>query len=154
MQVFTLTRSHDRLVSAIYSSAAVQIPFDFGEKPQNPDGSWVKALWDTGATHSAISERLAAQMQLPTEDFVDVYTAVGILQVPVYSLRVVFPNQLVFDEIEAVEFTGTETEDCDLIIGMDIITQGDFSITNMDGRTVFSFRVPSLHIVDFEAVPS
>lgn len=37
----------------------------------------------------------------------------------------------------------------DVLIGMDIISQGDFSITNQSGTTVFSFRVPSLHTVDF-----
>jgi hypothetical protein len=31
-----------------------------------------------------------------------------------------------------------------------IITQGDFSITNMNGKTMFSFRVPTLHSIDYE----
>jgi len=36
----------------------------------------------------------------------------------------------------------------DIIIGMDILTQGDLAITNHDHRTVVSFRVPpdSKHI--------
>jgi len=42
-------------------------------------------------------------------------------------------------------------DDCDIIIGMDIMTQGDLALTNLEGRTVFSFRIPSLHTVDFEA---
>jgi len=37
----------------------------------------------------------------------------------------------------------------DVLIGMDVISQGDFSITNENGNTVFSFRVPSAHTVDF-----
>jgi hypothetical protein len=37
---------------------------------------------------------------------------------------------------------------------MDIMTQGDLSITNFEGRTTFSFRTPSLHKVDFEAMHS
>lgn len=32
---------------------------------------------------------------------------------------------------------------------MDIITYGDFSITNYNGRTTFSFRIPSVNEVDF-----
>lgn len=36
-----------------------------------------------------------------------------------------------------------------LLIGMDVITQGDFAVTNKDGRTVFSFRVPSIACYDF-----
>jgi hypothetical protein len=37
-----------------------------------------------------------------------------------------------------------------LLIGMDIITQGDLSVTNKDGKTCFSFRIPSMEEIDFE----
>jgi hypothetical protein len=37
------------------------------------------------------------------------------------------------------------------IIGMDIITQGDFSITNVGGETCMSFRTPSIRRVDYVA---
>jgi len=37
----------------------------------------------------------------------------------------------------------------DVLIGMDVITQGDFAITNKDGMTTFSFRTPSLITIDF-----
>lgn len=37
----------------------------------------------------------------------------------------------------------------DLLIGMDVISQGDMSITNFNGNTVMSFRVPSKVEVDF-----
>ena len=37
----------------------------------------------------------------------------------------------------------------DVLIGMDIITLGDFSITNVNGKTVFSFRIPSTETVDY-----
>jgi hypothetical protein len=61
-----------------------------------------------------------------------------------------FPNNLTIEEVEVTRFTGTDAIDCDLIIGMDIMTLGDVAITNLNGKTVFSFRVPSLHLVDFE----
>lgn len=37
----------------------------------------------------------------------------------------------------------------DLLIGMDIISLGDFAITNVNGKTTFSFRLPSTSIIDF-----
>lgn len=37
----------------------------------------------------------------------------------------------------------------DLLIGMDIISLGDFAITNVNGKTIFSFRLPSVSIIDF-----
>jgi len=37
----------------------------------------------------------------------------------------------------------------DMLIGMDIISQGDFSISCPGGETVFSFQLPSTHEVDY-----
>lgn len=37
------------------------------------------------------------------------------------------------------------------LIGMDVIGSGDFSITNVGGRTMFSFRHPSMGGADFVA---
>jgi hypothetical protein len=39
----------------------------------------------------------------------------------------------------------------DVVIGMDIVTRGDFAVTNRDGRTTFSFRIPSQSHIDFVA---
>ena len=38
---------------------------------------------------------------------------------------------------------------CEVLIGMDIITVGDFVVTNRNGKTVFSFQTPSTHEYDF-----
>ena len=32
---------------------------------------------------------------------------------------------------------------------MDIINQGDFAVSNKDGKTAFSFRLPSIECIDF-----
>ena len=37
----------------------------------------------------------------------------------------------------------------DILIGMDIIGVGDFAVTNRDGKTKFSFRLPSRADIDF-----
>lgn len=152
--IYALTKEHDSIVLANYTSARVSLPPFNGEIEGlaiDTPAQNIKALWDTGATHSAISDRLAAQMQLPSEDFARVSTASGMLRVPVYLIQLGLPNHLVFEEVEAVEFAYSDEDDCDLIIGMDIMTQGDLAITHLEGKTVFSFRIPSLHRVDFEA---
>lgn len=79
----------------------------------------------------------------------DIATANGIVRVPTYFTHLKFTNGLKFDDWELTQFQFTN-DDCDLIIGMDIITQGDFSITNLGGRTIFSFRIPSQHSIDYE----
>ena len=38
----------------------------------------------------------------------------------------------------------------DIIIGMDTITRGDLAITNKNGETWFSFRIPSQEHIEFE----
>ena len=37
----------------------------------------------------------------------------------------------------------------DALIGMDVITRGDFVITNQNGKTTMSFRMPSLSNLDY-----
>jgi hypothetical protein len=49
-------------------------------------------------------------------------------------------NNVSFTNIRAMEFTSDKI--FDILIGMDIITLGDFTITNAGHRTVVSFRVP------------
>jgi hypothetical protein len=41
------------------------------------------------------------------------------------------------------------TSQCDLLLEMDVITLGDFSVTNYDNKTLYSFRTPSVCHVDF-----
>jgi hypothetical protein len=36
-----------------------------------------------------------------------------------------------------------------MLIGMDVINYGDFAISNYNGKTTFSFRMPSLMKIDF-----
>ena len=43
----------------------------------------------------------------------------------------------------------SDTHDTGLLIGMNIISLGDFTITNYEGKTMMSFRVPSLSSVDY-----
>lgn len=40
-------------------------------------------------------------------------------------------------------------QDIDVLIGMNIISLGDLSVTNYEGKTVFSFRVPSQGCTDY-----
>lgn len=44
---------------------------------------------------------------------------------------------------------GLLNTDTDFLIGMDIITLGDFAVTNVNGKTVFSFRYPSCEKIDY-----
>ena len=65
-----------------------------------------------------------------------------------YMMDIILPNHV---RINNVSVFVLDLYECDLLIGMDIIRFGDFSVTNHSGQTQFSFRIPSIKHVDFVA---
>ncbi|MCR4849209.1 MAG: hypothetical protein K5920_10235 [Bacteroidales bacterium] len=64
-----------------------------------------------------------------------------------YLIHVGLPTGDVVTNVLASEFDG---EDYDLIVGMDVIQNGDLAVTNFNDITTFSFRIPSKKAIDFE----
>ena len=56
------------------------------------------------------------------------------------------PTRDIITDIMAMEF---DSDEYDVVIGMDVICNGDFAITNQDDKTTFSFRIPSEVEIDF-----
>lgn len=109
-----------------------------------------QALWDTGATRSAITRNVVGPCDLVPTTFTDVHHAGGLARnVPVYLVNVGLPNRVQFLGVEVTEMS--LPKGIDVVIGMDIVTRGDFAVTNRDGRTTFSFRIPSQSHIDFVA---
>lgn len=110
-----------------------------------------KAAWDTGATNSVISNRAVDRRELIPTGFTEVFQVNGPPFVAnTYLVRIKLPNDLEFHNI-LVTSSDLEEDDADVLIGMDIISQGDFAITHPSGQTKFSFRFPSEADIDFEA---
>jgi len=103
-------------------------------------------IWDTGATNSAISQKVVDALGLQPITATQVQTADGLTLKPVYLVNIGILNG---PTIESVRVTLADLGYIDALIGMDIITLGDFSITNKGGQTVFSFRIPSQHTIDY-----
>jgi hypothetical protein len=108
----------------------------------------VKAIWDTGATSSAITTKVVNQLGLIPTGRAIVSTANGIITQNTYTIDIKLPTTVLIKGIVANEISAL-TSGCDALIGMDIITLGDFSITNHKGITCMSFRVPSCHEIDY-----
>ena len=103
-------------------------------------GNTVTALWDTGATISAITPAVAQNLSLVPINRVRVNGVNNISLADVVKISIVLTNQIVIQEINVVVcnlITGV-----DMLIGMDIIQRGDFSISNGNGKTLFSFAIP------------
>jgi predicted aspartyl protease len=107
----------------------------------------LRTLWDTGATGSLIRPEIAVKLQLQSLGKVLMSTPTG-KDVPsnVYSVNLYLPNHVAVPKVPVAEGI---PNNCDMLIGMDIINLGDFAVTNYQGHTVFSFRMPSMAEIDF-----
>ena len=76
-----------------------------------------------------------------------VHTASAEVDAEVYLVNIGLPNGVGFLHVQVTK--GTIAPGVDVLIGMDIINQGDFTVTNKGGITVFSFRYPSAIHIDF-----
>lgn len=112
----------------------------------HPKISKFDSLWDTGASGSVISENVVDKLELKPIGKSKVLHANGESIVNVYAVNLFLPNQVAFQFVKVTEGI---LSGFDMLIGMDIITMGDFSITNLGGKTTFSFRFPSVKEVDF-----
>ncbi|GHV89321.1 hypothetical protein AGMMS50267_16810 [Spirochaetia bacterium] len=97
-------------------------------------------MWDTGATNSCISQRLAKHLGLTFIDLCDVEGVHGIEPAKVYLVDILLPNTVSINNVHVTEFF--DNDDFEVIIGMDIITKGDLAMSNSGGKTIVSFRIP------------
>jgi len=103
-------------------------------------------IWDTGATVSVITDKIVYDLNLQSTGMAEVHHAQGMAHVETYMVNIGLPNNVGF---AGMTVTKGVLSGADALIGMDIIGQGDFAVSNFDGRTFFSFRVPSTERIDF-----
>lgn len=147
MQSFTaFTKNEKGLIKVLKTQVGILIDKQINPNYVKKKDNYV-AIWDTGATNTVISEKLAKELNLTPVGTVTVSTAGGIREANKYILGLQLPNNL---EIQNIMVTGgLLNTDTDFLIGMDIITLGDFAVTNVNGKTVFSFRYPSCEKIDY-----
>lgn len=105
-----------------------------------------KALWDTGATGTVISKAVVDKLGLIPTGKTVCHHAAGSSSVNVYDICIALPNKVAIPLLRVTEGT---LFGFDVLIGMDIIGKGDFSISNYSNKTVLSFRFPSSQETDF-----
>ena len=144
MKIHALARRYPTLVNRIESAAVIINPDTHDELATN-------GIWATGAPKSVITKKAAQKLKLPIREFTDVHGVGGLIpDVPVYLVDIRLNNENI-----VVRARVTECEDLsidgqiDMLIGMNIIRQGDFAISNYEGKTTMTFRVPSLSCIDY-----
>lgn len=114
---------------------------------QHPPYEKFTAIWDTGATNSVITKHVVDACGLKPTGMTQVRGVHGVKACETYLINIKLISDVSFSDVAVT--LADDLAGGDLLIGMDIITMGDFSITNVGQRTVFSFRVPSIRSVDF-----
>lgn len=99
-----------------------------------------RAMWDTGADTTIISSRIVGDLHLQPYKQGGIAGIGGASDSNIYLVHILVPTG---DCVTYVEVMESDFEDYDVIIGMDVITFGDFLLTNADGKTVFQFRTPT-----------
>lgn len=108
-----------------------------------------KGLWDTGASKSSITQKIVDDLNLTPIGNTTISTANGVVAVNTYFVDIGLPNGVTIKNV--LVSCADLGDDIDILIGMDIIRHGDFSITNINNRTTFSFRTPSVNEIDYVA---
>lgn len=107
-----------------------------------------KSIWDTGASASVITQFVVDNLGLIPTGMSLLHTANGTVRQYTYIIDIYLSEKIVYNDVTvtcASAFSGGS----DVLIGMDIISKGDFSVTNFEGKTCMSFRIPSKHEIDF-----
>jgi hypothetical protein len=128
----------------IIIDTGISLPSD---QATNPPILHFNGLWDTGASNCVITTDAVAKLGLKPFALANVTHGGGTELKNVYKINIYLPNQVTIANVNATE--GMVNGKFDFIIGMDIITLGDFSISNFNNETVVSFRIPSQKKIDY-----
>ena len=150
MKYYAFTRQYDENVRTLYTPVSISKPAYIGQLKENvedhPEIFEFEAVWDTGATGTVISEEVVSQLGIQPIDRINSHTANGTRIANVFLVNVYLPNDVVFPGLRVIDGNIPSTS---VLIGMDIIGQGDFAVTHSDNKTCMSFRLPSLEKIDF-----
>lgn len=131
-----------------------QVGNNLDKDAKDPETKSYKALLDTGATDSGITKKVAEECGLIATDKAMVQFPSGMQECDVYLVDIYLPENVLISRVRASEIEpqeSLENEPLDVLIGMDILSQGDFAMSNFQNRTMFAFRYPSMADIDAEA---
>ena len=144
MNAFTLKFEHASSMLNTFVSIS-----SFTKRPDNKCAILENCvgLWDTGARCSSISFRIVEKLDLLPVDTCVLSTANGYVKANMYQIDLHLPNNVIIQDMKVT--CSDIGNDTDILIGLDVIYRGDFSITNVNGYTTFTFRVPSICEIDY-----
>lgn len=143
MPTNALSKRYSGIANCITTEVELKNPFTDAAIHTN-------GIWDTGATHSVITKRTVVSLGLTPISKAMVTGVHGSKEVNVYYVSIILNNNQISLKTRVTECEELSPDhENGMLIGMNIINMGDFSITNYHGDTTMSFRVPSLNKIDF-----
>lgn len=140
---FSFTLKTDEIVTELETEIGLSLPYDRSYAGKKPKIFSKIGIWDTGAQSTVISAKVAKELRLKPIGKVDVRGVNSTIESNVYLVNLCLPNKIIISFVQVTEGNISS----DVLVGMNIITLGDFSITNFNKKTIFSFRMPSKKIL-------
>ena len=103
-----------------------------------------KALWDTGATHTWVSKSLIKRLNLQPLGNVAAESLEGTGNYKYYRANLYLPNNVYLFNQRVIEFKDDIDAKYKIIIGMNIISLGSFSINKTDAGIDMRFDTSHL----------
>ena len=142
MKSLAFTVSYNGYANVLKSKIGITENKSIFEPPASLD---LTAIWDTGATKSVITKTVAQKLNLKLAAITTVNTAKGSYETSCYYIDLFLPNKVVIPKLLVMEGEIS----ADILIGMDVIGQGDFAVSSFNAKTSFSFRIPSCSEINF-----
>ena len=101
----------------------------------------VNALWDTGSTESLISEKIVKMIEPILKNKSKYVTRDVVIECETYAVSLSLSDEITFRDV-LMKKADLSDKNVDIIIGMDIISRGDFEIRNYNNLVEFVFRIP------------
>lgn len=139
MIISVFTEKYNNIQNRLINSAIVEFKKDFIP---------VKAQWDTGATGTCISKEVVKRLNLIPTGMIRVQTPSGEGTMNKYMINLILNNEVRVMNLSVMD-SEIGNQGIDVLIGMDIISLGDFAVSNYEGKTQFSFRIPSQEHIEY-----
>ncbi len=101
----------------------------------------VNALWDTGSTESLISEKIVKMIEPILKNKSKYVTRDVVIECETYAVSLSLSDEITFRDV-LMKKADLFDKNVDIVIGMDIISRGDFEIRNYNNLVEFAFRIP------------
>lgn len=134
-------------MNVLKTQCGISEAFDPKIQTRHPAVNQYEAIWDTGATGTVITSKVAKELGLKPTGLITSNHAGGSSLVSTYLVNVYLPNGITCIGVKVIE--AVLSGNTEMLIGMDIISQGDFTFTNVNGESCFSFRIPSIKRIDY-----